>query len=247
MRLRQLIPNLITLTILFMGLQAILSSINEQYVRAAQFILLAGLLDGIDGEVARRVRGATKFGERLDSYVDTMSFAAAPAILVYQAVWRDYDLWGMLVAFAILASGVIRFSRSVVTQDRGHRHYFNGLPIPLSAMWMAMYILVSHAGAPDLREMFQYGPVSALMWICPLLFVILQVTSVPYVKPGRDALLLGSTSVLVLMLISGRPLTAAVLAYFVALFAYAFISPFFRHAPARAAEEEEEAVVKGRF
>ena len=130
----------------------------------------------------------------LDSYVDTMSFAAAPAILVYQAVWRDFDLWGMLVAFAILASGVIRFSRSVVTQDRGHRHYFNGLPIPLSAMWMAMYILVIHAGAPDLREMFQYGPVSALRWICPLLFVILQVTSVPYVKPGRDALLLGSTA-----------------------------------------------------
>jgi CDP-diacylglycerol--serine O-phosphatidyltransferase len=246
MNWRPLIPNAITLCVLFLGVQSVLAAINEQFMRAAQFILLAGLLDGIDGEVARRVRGVTKFGGRLDSFVDTISFAMAPAVLVYQSAWRDYEPWGPIVAFAIVASGVLRFSRATVTRDRGRHHYFNGLPIPLSAMWMAMFILMSQSNSMAVREVMQHGALSAVMWLCALAFIVLQVSNVPYRKPGRDAVILGSTAVLVLMLFTGRPVAAAVIVYFVALFAYAFVSPFLTHEDL-GEEEEDEAVAKGRF
>lgn len=241
---RVLVPFAITATILWLGFQSILASFAGQYAHAAQMILLAALLDGIDGEIARRVRGATKFGERLDSYVDIVSFGLAPAYLAYWAFWNQFEAMGAAVAFLYILSGVIRFSRSNVTEDRGHRHCFRGLPIPHNAMWLAMFILVSQSnnawvGASGLS----YDLFVVFAWACSLAFILLQVSNVPYVKPRKDSLLLAISVMLVLMLVTRRPAPVFAVTFFILMFGYAFVSPLLARRALRAmavAEEDDE-------
>ena len=239
---RAIIPFGITASILWLGFQAILAAFDGAYAHAAQLILLGGLLDGIDGEVARRVRGATLFGERLDSYVDVVCFGVAPAYLAYEAFWGQFGVLGACVAFVYVLSGVVRFSRSGVTQDRGHRHYFRGLPIPVNAMWISMYMLVSHSSNAWVEQSGpSYDLFTVFAWASSLAFAVLQVSNVQYVKASRDSLLLAVSSMLVLMLLTRRPAPVFAATFFITLTAYAFVGPLLaRRARRIAAEEEEE-------
>ena len=83
---RQIIPTLFTLAAMLCGFFSILFALEGElyYLLSAQFIMLAMILDGIDGKVARMLKGTTAFGAELDTYVDMMAFGLAPAILIYQ-------------------------------------------------------------------------------------------------------------------------------------------------------------------
>lgn len=241
MNLRALVPFAITGSILWLGFESILCAFNGDLAKAAQLIILGAFLDGIDGEVARRVRGATLFGERLDSYVDTVSFGLAPAFLAYHAFWHQFHAAGAAVAFLYALSGVVRFSRANVTSDKGHRHCFRGLPIPHNAMWVAMFVLVSQSSnAWVTASSFTYDVFVIYAWTCSMLFVMLQVSNVAYIKPRRDSLMLAISVMLVLMLVTRRPAPVFAVTFFVLLSGYAFISPFLARRTLRALSEPEE-------
>lgn len=238
---RALIPFGITASILWLGFQSILASFGGAYAHAAQLILLGGLLDGIDGEVARRVRGATKFGERLDSYVDVVCFGVAPAFLAFEAFWNQFDVLGAVVCFAYVLSGVVRFSRSGVTEDRGHRHCFRGLPIPLNAMWLSMYMMVSQSSNAWVEHSGPtYDLFTVFVWASSLTFAVLQVSNVRYIKPSKDSLLLSISIMLVLMLVTRRPAPVFAVTFFVTMAGYAFISPLLARRTLRALADEED-------
>lgn len=145
MNTRCIYPTTITVGILALGVAAMALAASGSHVIAAQLILLAAILDGLDGEVARLTRGHSRLGANLDTYVDLVSFGVAPALLVYQSTWHVFGLQGWLIAFMIVLSGVIRFAHNHDHEEEQGRHTFRGLPIPISAGWMATIVLFNRS------------------------------------------------------------------------------------------------------
>ena len=86
---RKIAPNIVTMLALCAGVTSIRYSVQAEWVKAVICIFLAAFFDGLDGRVARMLKGSTKFGAELDSLSDFVSFGVAPAILMYQ--WTLYD------------------------------------------------------------------------------------------------------------------------------------------------------------
>jgi CDP-diacylglycerol--serine O-phosphatidyltransferase len=122
-----LLPSLFTVGNMLCGFAAVLYAIHGQLERACWLILLAALLDGLDGRIARLTSSSSEFGREYDSLADVVSFGIAPAVLVYQ--------WGFLVA------GSVRLARFNVKAGEDRR-YFVGLPIPAGAGALTLMVLV---------------------------------------------------------------------------------------------------------
>ena len=125
------------------GFYCIVACATGHYMVAAQLIMLSMILDGLDGNLARLLKGTSQFGAELDTYVDMTSFGVAPALLAYLVVLKDFGFLGMLLASSIVLSGVIRLSRfRVIDPYRGQRGY-QGLPITVNAIWLNTGISIS--------------------------------------------------------------------------------------------------------
>src|ERR1700758_3322553 len=136
---RPLLPNLITLLALCAGLTAIRLTIEERLEWAVAAIVLAAVLDGIDGRIARLLKGTSRFGAELDSLADFVNFGVAPALMLY--FWGLHELkslgWIAALAFAICAG--LRLARFNVMLDDPSRpalaaNYFVGGPAPAGAL-----------------------------------------------------------------------------------------------------------------
>jgi CDP-diacylglycerol--serine O-phosphatidyltransferase len=134
----RIFPNMITLLALCAGLTAIRYGFNGQWDRAAAAIVIAGMLDGVDGRVARMLRGTTKFGAELDSLADAISFGVAPAMLMY--LWVMHDAGGIGWALCLLHAvctvlRLARFNTMVGQPDLPPwaHNYFTGVPSPAGA------------------------------------------------------------------------------------------------------------------
>ena len=142
-----LLPNLITTSALFSGFFSIISSINGEYTISALAILIAMVLDGLDGRIARLTNTQTSFGEYYDSLSDMICFGVAPALLIY--IWNESSynsyLWQSskitwIICFIYVASAAIRlarFSSKIQTQDK---KYFVGLASPASAAIIICFV-----------------------------------------------------------------------------------------------------------
>ena len=136
--IRALIPNAITVAALCAGLTAIRLAIQGNYQGAVLAVVLAGLLDMLDGRVARLIRGSTRFGAELDSLSDNAAFGVAPALIIY--FWTLHELprfgWIIALAHAICAAlRLARFNAQLDMDDQPHkRHGFlTGVPAPVGA------------------------------------------------------------------------------------------------------------------
>ena len=116
---RQILPSIVTLLAMLAGFLSILVTIegmrsNEPhlYRLAAQLIMLSMILDGIDGNLARFVKGESDFGAELDTYVDLTAFGIAPAILIFAVSMQTQEpLMRVLLPSAVALSGVVRLAR----------------------------------------------------------------------------------------------------------------------------------------
>ncbi|MEN1990623.1 CDP-diacylglycerol--serine O-phosphatidyltransferase [Paenibacillus hubeiensis] len=161
------IPNLFTLGNLFLGMMAILLAINESYSLAAIMVIIAMLLDGLDGRVARALDAQSDFGKELDSLSDMVSFGAAPALIMFMVSFQDtlpMLAWIATASFPIC--GAIRLARFNVRP--GIPGYFTGLPIPAAGGVLATLTLFNK----------DISPVS--MMIATLLLSYLMVSSLKY-------------------------------------------------------------------
>ncbi|MBI3435769.1 MAG: CDP-diacylglycerol--serine O-phosphatidyltransferase [Proteobacteria bacterium] len=150
---RTLVPNLITLLALCAGLTAIRLSIEGRLELALGAIVFAALLDGIDGRVARMIKGQSRFGAELDSLADFVNFGVAPALILY--FWGLHDLrnvgWIAAMVFAICAG--LRLARFNVAIDDPDKpawagDFFTGVPAPAGAIVVLLPIYVNLLGAP---------------------------------------------------------------------------------------------------
>jgi len=148
--LRALLPNAITAAALCAGLTGIRFAISGQWSLAVFAIILAGLLDGLDGRIARMLNAQSRFGAELDSLADSLSFGTAPAIIIY--LWSLQDMsrlgWFAALAFAICcALRLARFNAQIDTDEQPHKSagFLTGIPAPVAAglaflpfyFWMA--------------------------------------------------------------------------------------------------------------
>jgi CDP-diacylglycerol---serine O-phosphatidyltransferase len=120
------------------------SYISEQHtmVAASWFIVLAALLDSLDGKVARILGASSKFGIQLDSLADVISFGVAPAVLLMSS--RGIFLWPLfLTSFIFLVAGAGRLARFNVQTKSFEKKNFAGLPIPMGAMAVVSYVIFS--------------------------------------------------------------------------------------------------------
>lgn len=139
-----LIPSLFTTGNLICGFFSIISTFGGEYLQAAIFIMLAHLLDGLDGYVARLTRTTSQFGIEFDSLADLVSFGLAPAILVYYWALVPWGTWGWLAACLYVVCGALRLARFNVLVGRVEKNYFVGLPIPGAAEMIAAIVLMYH-------------------------------------------------------------------------------------------------------
>src|SRR5499427_7614907 len=152
---RTLVPNLITLLALCAGLTAIPLAVQGRLELAIAAIVFAATLDGIDGRVARMLKGTSRFGAELDSLADFVNFGVAPALILY--FWDLSELgnagWIAAMVFAICTG--LRLARFNVMIDDPNKppwagNFFLGVPAPAGAITVLLPIYVYFLGVPRL-------------------------------------------------------------------------------------------------
>jgi CDP-diacylglycerol--serine O-phosphatidyltransferase len=169
----RIVPSLVSFLNLFCGFWAITLIGRGQFANAAWFIIIAAIFDGLDGAVARLVRGTSRYGVELDSLVDIVSFGAAPASLLYFALLQPLGTPGLLIAFVPLLAGLLRLARYNVlnaepAQKKGD---FVGLPITSAAIVMVsfyLYMSVTHNHQADLGVWLGLIAVLSLLMVSPI-------------------------------------------------------------------------------
>ncbi|MEJ2375397.1 MAG: CDP-diacylglycerol--serine O-phosphatidyltransferase [Pseudolabrys sp.] len=150
---RVLLPNLITLLALCAGLTAMRMAVEDHLQLALAAIVFAAMLDGIDGRVARFLKGTSRFGAELDSLADFVNFGVAPALILY--FWGLHELksagWIAALVFAICAA--LRLARFNVTIDEPNQplwagNFFTGIPAPAGAITVLLPIYLGLLGMP---------------------------------------------------------------------------------------------------
>lgn len=136
------LPNLFTTANLFCGFYAAIAAMKGMYEVAAVTILIAVVLDSLDGRIARMTHTTSKFGGEYDSLCDLVTFGVAPAILVYHWSLMSYGKWGWLAAFLFVVCGALRLARFNVQVGIIDSSVFNGLPIPGGASVVATGVLL---------------------------------------------------------------------------------------------------------
>ncbi|OAN60954.1 CDP-diacylglycerol--serine O-phosphatidyltransferase [Magnetospirillum moscoviense] len=176
--INRLIPNILTLLALCAGLTSIRFGLNEQWPQAVTSILLAGILDGLDGRVARLLQGTSKFGAELDSLSDFVSFGVAPAILLY--LWTMQTAGGLgwaIVLLYIVCCGLrlARFNTMIGQADLPPYAYnfFTGIPAPAAAGLVMVPMVASFEFGPALFA----GPSVATVFLAGVSF--LMVSTIP--------------------------------------------------------------------
>ncbi len=184
--LRIILPNLVTLLALCTGLTGIRFAVEGQFQIAVIAVIVAAILDGLDGRLARALRGTSRFGAELDSLADFVDFGVAPGLILY--FWNLHQIkslgWFAALVFAIACA--LRLARFNVMIDDPARpawqaHFFTGMPAPAGAVvgLLPLYLSLSVLGVP------------ATHWFAPfeiayvLLIAFLMASRIPHFSGKR--------------------------------------------------------------
>jgi len=138
-----ILPNLFTTAALFAGFSAIIQATKDNFELAAILILIAMVLDGLDGRVARMTNTTSEFGVQYDSLSDMVSFGIAPALVLFEWSLHSMGRVGWLVAFVYTVAAALRLAR-FNTHAADEKSFFQGLPSPSAAGILASFIWVVH-------------------------------------------------------------------------------------------------------
>ncbi len=162
--LRALAPNAVTALALCFGLTAVRFAISEEWERALLCILIAGVLDGLDGRIARMLKGESRFGAELDSLSDVIAFGVSPAVIIYLWSLKVVPQYGWIVALShavCMALRLARFNANIDAdeQPRKAAGYLTGVPAPAGAgLQMLPLYLWLWTGLEIFRESWIVAP-----------------------------------------------------------------------------------------
>ena len=173
---RMLVPNVITLLAICAGLTAIRLSIEGRMELAVAAIVFAAILDGVDGRVARMIKGQSKFGAELDSLADFVNFGVAPGLMLY--FWQLHELnnGGWIAAMVFAIAGGLRLARFNASIDDPNKpafaaNYFTGVPAPAGAILAMLPFYLAFLGVSK--------PPAMLTAFYTLLIAFLMVSRLP--------------------------------------------------------------------
>ena len=156
--IRVVLPNLVTLAALAMGLTAIRFAVEGKFEIAVVSVIVAAILDGLDGRLARALRGTSRFGAELDSLADFVAFGVAPALINYFACLQRVQGFGWYAALIFVIAAALRLARFNTMLDdpdrpAWHAHFFTGMPAPAGAILglLPLYVQLSSFVAPGTR------------------------------------------------------------------------------------------------
>lgn len=179
---RMLVPNVITLLAICAGLTAIRLSTEGKMEWAVAAIVFAAVLDGVDGRIARLIKGQSKFGAELDSLADFVNFGVAPGLILY--FWQLHALGnvGWIAAMVFAISAGLRLARFNATMDDPDRpadaaNYFTGVPAPAGAITVLLPMYLAFLGLP-------HAP-SSIVAIYMLAIAALMVSRLPVFSGKR--------------------------------------------------------------
>nr|WP_245647659.1 phosphatidylcholine/phosphatidylserine synthase [Novosphingobium lentum] len=173
--LRALVPNAITSAALCAGLTGIRFAINGDWQRSVLAVILAGMLDGIDGRVARLMKAQSRFGAELDSLADSLSFGVAPALILY--LWSLQQMprfgWFASLAFAVCcALRLARFNARIDLEEQPHKSagFLTGVPAPVGAglAFLPLYLWIA-SGRDEFRN-----PIFIAIWVAGIAFLMIS-------------------------------------------------------------------------
>lgn len=176
--IRMLIPNLVTLLALAAGLTAVKLAMEGRFDLASISIMVAAILDGLDGRIARALGGTSRFGAELDSLADFVSFGCAPALVLYMWVLKDLKTAGWVAGLVLAFAQALRLARFNVMIDsepkpEWQKAFAVGVPAPAGAMMALLPLNLHLAGLPH------FAGESLLVMLWTVLTGILAVSWLP--------------------------------------------------------------------
>ncbi len=178
------VPSMFTLANLLFGIWSLVLASRGEFYRASWYIVLAGVMDTLDGRVARISKTGSRFGAELDSLVDIVSFGVAPAVLMYHLVFASQGGFTWLFSYAFVVCVALRLARYNAS-DTGHDPggAFQGLPSPAAGMTLATYY-------PFTQTEFFQSQLATLPWSQIIIFLTMglslaMVSSIRYARLPR--------------------------------------------------------------
>ena len=169
---RMILPNAITLIGVCIGLSSIKFAIDGKFAIAIIAIMFAGLMDALDGRIARLIKGTSKMGKELDSLGDVISFGVAPALIMYFWNLQYLDKLGWFVCLMYVVCVALRLARFNVNTEEEiswKDNFFEGLPSPAGGILVLMPLIISFSGLEKFLFKINYD------LLVPTLFIVISI------------------------------------------------------------------------
>ncbi len=216
---RYLLPNILTLGGVCLGISSIKFSIDGNFNLAVILILLAAILDALDGRVARLIKGTSEFGKELDSLTDFVSFGIAPVLILYFWELNNYGKLGWAIALIYSVCCVLRLARFNLTKNENDHewknNFFEGVPSPAGGLLILTPLIY------ELTELNFNLNIKSLTPFLTVLIALLLVSKIP--TPSLKKISISSKTTVFLLLLAGIIFIALLFYTFETLLAFSFI------------------------
>ena len=166
---RYILPSVLTLVGVCLGISSIKFAMDGNFIFAVLFLIVAAILDGLDGRVARLIKGTSNFGKELDSLTDFVSFGIAPAFIIYFWELNKLGKIGWLIVLFYAVCCVLRLARFNLTKfedkEEWKNNFFQGIPSPAGGCLILL---------PLIFELSNFSNLMSLKVITPYLIIIVS-------------------------------------------------------------------------
>ena len=182
---RMILPNAITLIGVCIGLTSIKFAIDGRFAIAVIAILFAGLMDALDGRIARLIKGTSKMGKELDSLGDVISFGVAPALIMYfwNLQYLDKLGWFVCLTYVVcVALRLARFNINSAEEPSWKDNFFEGMPSPAGGIIVLMPLIFSFSGLEGFLFNINYDLLVPIFFIIVSLLLISTIPTYSFKK-----------------------------------------------------------------
>ncbi len=182
---RTILPNAITLIGVCIGLSSIKFALDGKFALSVIAILFAGLMDALDGRIARLIKGTSKIGKELDSLGDVISFGVAPAFIMYFWSLQYIDKFGWLVCLIYVVCTALRLARfnvNTAEETSWKDNFFEGVPAPASGIIILLPLILNFSGFDKTYFEINYDLLVPICFIITSFFTISTIPTYSFKK-----------------------------------------------------------------
>ena len=180
---RYILPNILTIAGVCLGISSIKFSLDLNFKLAVIFILLAAILDALDGRIARLIKGTSDFGKELDSLTDFVSFGIAPAFIIYFWELNNYGKIGWAITLIYSVCCVLRLARFNLTKyeetQSWKQNYFEGIPSPIGAILILTPLIYS---LTDINFLSNFNNITPYLMVLVSILLISKIPTFSFKK-----------------------------------------------------------------